>query len=174
MMVRVQGDVGGATSRIRGALASMPGIKPPYVRDMESVRGDATQLPRILGIALSVLSGIALLLTAIGLYGGVATWAATRRKEIGIRLALGASAAHVYSILLSGAGRLLAAGAIAGSLAAVAVVRLQQSRFGSTLVLDAGPAMSAILIFAVVMGVAAWLPARRSTKLPPAEVLRSS
>jgi predicted permease len=171
---RVEGDPAVAAARLRKALVSLPLIDPPLVRTIDQLRADQLQVPRVLGLALSACAGVALLLTAIGLYGAVAMWAATRRTEIGIRLALGARAQHVYTLLLSGAGTFVAGGTLVGGLAAIALVRLEQSRYGPSLAFDPRGLAVALTVFGVVTTAAAWLPARRATKTAPAEVLRSS
>jgi predicted permease len=174
LVARVRGDPTAAAARLRGALATLPAIDPPLVRTIDDLRGDQLLLSRVLGFVLSACAGIAVLLTAIGLYGAVAMWAATRRTEVGIRLALGAPARHVYQLLLSGAAKLATAGAVGGVLAASLLVWLERSRYGPSLAFDPSALVAGLLVVAAATILAAWIPARRASRVSPADVLRSA
>ena len=173
VIVRTSGDPAASAALVRSAVASSPMVEPPTVRTMIELRDDATQLSRIGSLALAICAAIALLLTAIGLYGLVAMWAAERRGEIGIRLALGAPWWDIHRLLLGGAGRLFAVGGIVGLAGAVALVRLEGGWFGSSFALELPPVAIALAVLVTVAGVAAFLPARRAASLDPAAVLRA-
>jgi ABC-type antimicrobial peptide transport system permease subunit len=124
-------------------------------------------------VLLGIAAGMALFLGIIGIYGVISYSVSQRTREIGIRLALGATLRDVtavfvrYGLVLSGIG------AVCGITAAFALTRLMKS-----LLYDISPAdpltyaaVSAALILAAVL--ASYLPARRATKVDPSEALRS-
>jgi putative ABC transport system permease protein len=117
---------------------------------------------------------LGLLLAAVGLYGVTASAVAARRAEIGIRMALGASARGVVAMVLSRVAWLVALGIVLG-----AGLSVWAAKFVTTLVygLDArDPAtlVSAAALLMLVAAVAAWLPARRASRIDPMRVLRNS
>ena len=115
---------------------------------------------------------LALLLSAVGLYG-VTSYAVTRRRrEIGVRMALGADAASVVRLLLGRVGRLLAVGLAIGT-----ALSLGAARFVRGMLFGLGPAdpttlLVAALVLVLVGLTAAGLPARRAARIDPSEVLR--
>jgi putative ABC transport system permease protein len=182
LVIRVQGDAddaamrlrAAAAMRLRAALATLPNTEPPVVRTMKAARSDQLQLGRSLGLALSACAAIALLLSAIGLYGAITLWAAGRRAEIGVRIALGARAHHVYSLLIVSAGRFTAIGIAAGVFLALVLIRVERAQYGPSLTMDPTAVTVAVLVFAGVTLLAAMIPARSASRVPPAEVLRST
>jgi predicted permease len=175
VVVRASGDPRIALASLHQAIVSSPlPIELPYVRPMTEIVDDALATPRVGGIAMSVCAGIALLLTALGLYGLVAMWSASRRAEIGIRIALGARSRHVHALLLGRVGRLFAIGAGVGILGGVYLVRMEQGWWGPAIKVDALPVVASLGILALVAGLAAWIPSLRASRLDPAETLRSA
>lgn len=129
--------------------------------------------PRFTTLLLGVLAGMTLLLAAVGMYGAMSATVGQRRREIGIRLALGASAREVGLGVVRQALGLVGLGILLGVGAAVAAMRLLRSLlFGVsptdplTLV-----AVSAMLLAVAVL--ASWLPARRAARVDPIRVLRA-
>ena len=118
------------------------------------------------------LGALALLLAGLGLYGVMSYAVSRRRTELGIRLALGAAPRNVVRLVLARVGLLVAAGVAAGTAASVWL-----SRFVAPLLYGLHPRdpvtlSAAALTLAAVGGLAAWLPARRASRIDPAEVLR--
>ena len=144
------------------------------MQTLADMRDDATIVARVAGMTLTICAGIALLLTAIGLYGHVSMWAAERRAEIGIRIALGAPTIHVHRLLLGGVGRLVVVGGILGGAAAVGVLRLERAWIGPVLSLELGPMLAAFGALMLAAGLAAFLPSRRAASTSPADVMRPS
>jgi ABC-type antimicrobial peptide transport system permease subunit len=160
---------------LRAVIASSsPQVESPQIMTMDDLLDDALSLSRTASIGLGTCAAIALLLTAIGLYGLVASWSAERRGEIGIRLALGAQAWQVHRLLVGGVGRLIAIGAVVGLGGAVAMIRIERSWYGPSITLELWPMMAAFLLLAVVSAAAAYIPSRRATAIDPAVVLQSS
>jgi putative ABC transport system permease protein len=173
LVVRTTDDASAATPRIRAALTVASNLAPPEVRTLASIRNGALSLSRTVSGGLTVCALIALLLAAVGLYGIVAMWAARRRAELGIRIALGARARDVYATLLGGAARLVAIGVSLGLVCAVGLVQVERSRMGPALSLDVVTIAASLLTLCLFAGLAGFLPARRATRHPPADVLRS-
>jgi ABC-type antimicrobial peptide transport system permease subunit len=119
-----------------------------------------------------MVRALALLLSALGLYGVTAYAVNRRRTEIGIRMALGAAPARVLRLVLARVAILLGIGVLIGAGASV-----WASRFIATLLYGLEPRDPASLIasaavLAAVGALAAWLPAHRASSIHPAEVLR--
>ncbi len=133
---------------------------------------DSLAIERLMASLSSFFGLLALLIASIGLYG-VMSYQVTRRKvEIGIRMALGADPAAVVRMVLSESGLLLTAGLVAGAGLAVAA-----SRYARTLLFGLEPSdpasfAMAVAVLALVSLVAAWIPARRASRVPPIVALR--
>jgi ABC-type antimicrobial peptide transport system permease subunit len=123
--------------------------------------------------ALSALLGaIGLVLSLVGVIALVVRWVADRRRDLGIRIALGATPADVRSLVLRRAGIAVATGISAGVPAAFAVARL----LGTFLVgVDAGSVVIYVLVpivIAILAFVGVWVPAVRASKMTPVGLLR--
>ena len=126
--------------------------------------------------ALAAISGflgaLALLLTVSGVFG-VSSYAMTqRRKEFGIRIALGADELRVMGLALRQSLRLAAAGAALGVLAALAVARVISHSLGVIDLFDLGGYAGGVLLVIAAAVAAAWVPARRAVRIDPAVTLR--
>lgn len=119
-----------------------------------------------------LLGGLALLLTSSGIFGMLSYVVAQRKKELGIRIALGAGKACVTGLVLRQSLGLAAAGSVLGALAALAVARVLSSYVPKMDLFDAGGyALGVLLVIAVALA-ASWIPARRAVNLDPAGTLR--
>jgi predicted permease len=127
---------------------------------------------RMVAMLSGFFGALALLLAGLGLYGVMSYAVNRRRGEIGIRMALGASAGHVIGMILGRVGLLVSAGVIVG-----AGVAWWASRFVETLLWGLKPQdlttlIGASFVLATVGALAGWLPARRAARIDPARVLR--
>ncbi len=159
------------------AAAAIQGIDPDQpiaeMTSMETLAARSIATPGF-GAALSgALAAIALLLTVVGTYGLFAYAVSQRRREIGVRLALGASPHQIVGLVLRDGMNLalvgLAIGVPAGLAAASAAGKVM------TLTVAVDPALIAGAVTAIVLstGVACWVPARRAARVSPSEPLRS-
>jgi predicted permease len=130
--------------------------------------GRTTFMLLLLGIAGVVALGLA----AIGLYGLIAYLVARRANEIGVRMALGAEPRQVEGLVVGGALRLAAVGALLGGLGALATARVLGSLLHGLPPWDPVSYAGAIGFMALVAGLAAWIPARRAARVDPVRVLR--
>jgi ABC-type antimicrobial peptide transport system permease subunit len=115
---------------------------------------------------------LAALLASVGLYGVMAYTTARRRREIGVRLALGAEPARVRRLVLRGAVAQVLAGIAAGLPAALAVTRWIESQLFGVEPADPWTFAAATALLAGVALLAGYLPARRASQVNPAIVLR--
>jgi ABC-type antimicrobial peptide transport system permease subunit len=118
--------------------------------------------------------GLALLLAGLGLYGVMSYAVSRRRTEIGIRMALGAGPAGAIRLILLRAGALVGIGIVAGTVLALWAARFMA---GSSLVYGLPPRDPATLagaaaVLGAIGAAAAYLPARRASRIDPARVLR--
>ena len=126
--------------------------------------------------ALLLLSGfalLALLLAAVGIHGVVAYSVSRRRREIGVRMALGAARDNVIGMVLKEILKLVAIGLIAGAIGALACSRFIAGMLYGTRAADPLVLSSCAAVMLAVAGLAAWLPARRAASINPIEALRS-
>ncbi|AHG93715.1 permease (plasmid) [Gemmatirosa kalamazoonensis] len=131
----------------------------------------ASARTRALVVLLAVASAVALLLGAVGLYGVVAYGVSVRRREIGVRIALGARPADVSRAVSLDGLRLAAVGVAMGLLCAIAFTRLLRGLLYEVSATDPWVLGLTAVVLLVVAFVASWLPARRAAAVDPAEVL---
>ncbi|MGO9260240.1 MAG: ABC transporter permease [Bryobacteraceae bacterium] len=174
VVVRTSGDPLALANALRKAVwevdANQPVVK---VESMEDVVADSIWRPRFSAWVLSVLGGLALLLTATGVYGVVAYTTARRAREVGIRVALGARPAQVAALVLRDAMKPLAIG-----LALSLIAALMLSRWLGSLLYEIGASDPAtylgVAILLLGIGVAASLgPAWRAASGDPMQALRA-
>jgi putative ABC transport system permease protein len=161
-------------SQIRTIVKSLDGNLP--VQDAGTMRdlvGAQTARPRFYLFLLSVFAILALTLAAVGLYGVVAYIVAQRRREIGVRMVLGADMSSVVSLVLRQGLVPAAFGAAGGLLAAFAGVRLMQSLLFGVQPVDTLTFVGTTALLLAVVILACLVPAVRATRIPPALALRS-
>jgi putative ABC transport system permease protein len=159
-------------SSVQAAVASVSPAITLEFRTLAQQVSDSMVQERLLAQLSGFFGALALLLTMIGLYGTVSYLVAERRREIGIRMALGAEAGSILRLVMRSVISVLAVGVVAGlGISLIATGVLQQILFGL------GPRDSITMIVAVavlslVALVAGYLPSRRATKIEPMEALR--
>jgi predicted permease len=123
----------------------------------------------------SLLGAIALVLSVSGLYGVLTYTLSQRTREIGIRMALGATSAAVLRMVMTQSARLAGAGAAIGLAVALAVMKVLSNliTLQNVSVLDMGAFAASLALVAVATALAAYGPARRATRVDPAETLRA-
>jgi putative ABC transport system permease protein len=149
-----------------------PALPLANFRTMEGLVADAISRPRFSTVLLVLFAVTALLLTAVGLYGVVAYATTQRTREIGIRVALGASGRNVLTLIL-GQGMFPAiAGLAIGLVGAFALTRLLANQLYEIKATDPMTFLGATTLLLLVVLAACWLPARRATKINPVDALR--
>ena len=172
--VRTAGDPTAAVPFLREAVAAAnPNASLDDVMTMDARLSAAVAQPRFYAVLVGSFGALALFLAAFGLYALLSYTVSQRRREIGIRMALGARRGDVAGLVVRQGAGLVAAGTVLGLLASAGAVRLLESfLFGVTaddrLVFAAAP-----LVLALVALAACWLPARRAARLAPMDALRT-
>jgi putative ABC transport system permease protein len=139
---------------------------------MEDYVAESVALPRFSSALASAFSLAALLITVVGLYGVMSYSVSQRRKEIGVRAALGAGTGEIRRLILWQGGKLALAGLGMGVGVALGVTRWLQSLLFRISVTDPLTLASTALILMTVAVVACYIPARRATKVDPMVALR--
>jgi predicted permease len=157
---------------IRSETAAIDPTVPVTIEGMNTRVGKLVQRPRFTAVLLSLFAGIGVLLAGIGIYGVVGFLVAQQTREIGIRIALGATPQSVLKMVLSNIVRWTIAGAALGLLGAWLCSRLLESLLFEVRAHDPFLLALALLFLVVVVFLAAWLPARRAMRVDPVVALR--
>ncbi len=159
---------------LRAAIREVdPSVAIDSIATMSSLVDRSAAPRRFVMRLLAAFAAAALLLAAIGLYGVVAHAAAQRTREIGIRVALGATPRDVTRLVLSSGAGTVAAGLVAGAAAAVVLMRLIRSVLYEVSPSDPLAIGGAAAVLALVALAAHWLPARRAARIDPVVALKS-
>ncbi|HVY68788.1 MAG TPA: FtsX-like permease family protein, partial [Verrucomicrobiae bacterium] len=162
------------SSAIRQAVAQVdPDVAVTSVTTQKEMRDRGISRERMLATLCSVLAALALLLACVGLYGLMAYNVARRTSEIAIRMAIGARPADVAGPVLREALTLAAIGIGLGLLGALASTKLIQNQLYGVPPNDPATLTAVSITLVIVAILAAWLPARRATRVDPLIALRS-
>jgi ABC-type antimicrobial peptide transport system permease subunit len=167
----VAASVLGAIERvIRGVDPSIPVVR---LQDMDEVFAASIARRRLLAQLLGVLAGLAMLIAAVGTYGVLSHMVAERRREIGIRIALGAAQFSVLTLVLKRGLTLTVVGIVAGLAGTFGVSRVMTSLLFGVEPTDPVTIGAVVATIAAVAAFACWLPAWRASRLNPNVVLRA-
>lgn len=173
LVIRTAGDPLSAVQDVRNTLAGMDAEAPLFdVRSMDDLLALDLGQAKFQTLLLGAFAGIALLLTAVGLYGVMAYSVAQRTQEIGIRMALGASRSDVLRMVLQRGAIMTGAGLVGGIIGALAVTGFMEKMLFDTKPFDPLTIGAVSLILAATALLASYLPARRATKVDPLVTLR--
>jgi putative ABC transport system permease protein len=173
LVARVEGDPGRFAGTLRAAVAAADPDQPVgTTAPLTTLLAESLAQRRSAAGILAAFASTALLLAAIGLYGILAYSVARRRREMGIRIALGARRPAIVGLILRESGRMLASGLGAGLLAAFLLTRFLASLLYGVGAVDPAT-FSAVAASLVAVGLmASYLPARRASRTQPMEALR--
>ncbi|HVE78893.1 MAG TPA: FtsX-like permease family protein [Gemmatimonadaceae bacterium] len=172
VVARTDGDPLRYVPAARSAVAAVDPVLPlnevaPLARLMDA----ALSAQRFRGVLLGVFAALGLLIAALGVYAVTAQGVGERTREVGIRMALGATSQSVVRLLVLEAmtwvGVGIAAGVVVSRLAGVAIRKLLFGAGG----VDAAAVFAVVAVLAAVAAVAAWLPVRRAAAIPPSVAL---
>jgi predicted permease len=173
LVVRTTQDPAALGESIRREVRAVDPNEPVFsVRTMDAVVAAAFAERRFTMVLLALFAATALVLSAIGIYGVMAYLVAQRTREIGIRIALGASRRDVLSMVLGQGVRLAAAGVAAGLLGAVVVTRAISTLLYAVSPRDPGTLVALSATLTAVALLACYIPARRATRVDPIRALR--
>jgi hypothetical protein len=154
---------------VRGVDRTVPVVR---LQGMDGVFAESIRRPRLLAQLIGGFAGLALLLAAVGTYGVLSFMVAERRREIGIRLALGADHGRVLGQVMKQGLILTAVGLIVGLGGALGLNRLLASLLFGVQPTDMATMVSVVATIAGVAAIACWVPAWRASRLDPNVVLR--
>ncbi|MGH9932753.1 MAG: FtsX-like permease family protein, partial [Pyrinomonadaceae bacterium] len=173
VVIRTQGDPAGITAAVRKEVQAIDPYQPiATVRTMEEWLGRSVAAARYRTMLVSLFAALALVLSAVGIYGVMSYTVGQRTQEIGVRMALGARQLDVLKLVVRQGMVLVLTGIAVGVVGAIALTRIIQS-----LLFEVGTkapttfAAGALLLIFVAF-VACYIPARRATKVDPLEALR--
>jgi hypothetical protein len=174
LVVATEGSPLSIVATLRRAIREIaPGVSIASAAPMESYIAESLAQPRLDALLLALFAGAAVTLAAVGLFGVMAAAVRQRTREIGVRVALGATPNDILLMVLGRALAIAGAGAFAGLLAAVASTQaLRALLFGvsPTDLTTLGAVCLALLLVALT---AAYLPARRAQRVDPMLALRA-
>jgi putative ABC transport system permease protein len=167
-------DPNAVTASIRKELAEIDSSIPlRSVRVFDEYISQSLARPRFNALLLSIFAGSALVLTAIGIYGVMAYSVAQRTNEIGIRMALGAAQSNIFKLVIGQAMTVVAISIVIGLAGAVAATRLLNSLLFGVRAWDPLTFSAIVILISLVAFLAAWLPARRASRVDPIIALRT-
>lgn len=173
LLVRTQADPRGVTGVVRGATSKgfPAGASLSLVKTGEDLISESTARLRFTMMLVSVFSGVALLLALIGIYGLISYYTAQRTREIGIRMALGATPSGILKLILQEGMVLISAGAALGLVLAYLFGRGLASLLYGVHPSDPISLLGAVILFVAVASIAFYIPAHRAVCRDPMAAL---
>lgn len=171
-LLLVRGPARTLVNTLRNVVVTEESQLAPSVEPLSAVMSRSVAEPRFRTLLVGAFAGFAVLLAGVGIYGVIASVVQQRRREIGLRIALGANRAAVAIGVARRCLRNVSAGALAG-----VVVFWATGRVLSTMLFEISPGdpralTAAISVLVFVAALAAWIPARRAAHIDPASSLR--
>ena len=174
VLVRTRGEPLSMGAAVREEVRAIDKDVPvTKVQTMEKVFGASVAQPRFSMLVVGLFAALALVLSAVGIYGVMAYAVSRRSHEIGVRMALGAGANQVLKLVLKDGMTLALAGIAIGLLGAFALTRLMASLLFGIGAKDPATFISVAFFLALVAFIACYIPARRATKVDPLVALRN-
>jgi ABC-type antimicrobial peptide transport system permease subunit len=174
VVARTAGDPAALQAAIRAAVAEVDKDQPiSFFATLEATIAQSLGAQRIVASLTAIFAGLALVLSAIGLYSVLAYAVSQRTPELGIRMALGAQPGHVVGLVLRGGLRLVAIGLVAGIAGAAVAARLIQALLFDVRPLDPLIYGGVAVVFTLVATLACLVPSVRASRIDPLAALRA-
>jgi putative ABC transport system permease protein len=161
-----------ASALLKSAIRELDATLPVQVRSMDTEVDRYLIRPRFQTVLLGVFALAGLVLAGIGLYGLISFLVAARTREIGVRIALGATPVAIIKMVVFEAGPWISAGVVIGTVAAAVSSRLLETMLYEIESLDIRAFLGAIAALVTVALLASWIPARRACNIEPNVALR--
>jgi predicted permease len=172
-VVRTAGPIAGLTGEMQRAMAEVdPGLPFSGFYAMNDLQAETLATQRIEVALLGAMTGLALLLSAVGIFALVANIVAQRTREIGIRIALGSTLRQAMTSVAAPGIRSSAIGLVLGLLLCAGTLRVMRSALYGVGVYDAPSLAGVVLVLALVSVLATTIPTLRVAKTDPAAILR--
>jgi len=173
IVLRTSGDPAALANGVRTVVRELDPGQPVYaIRTMSDYLDDAIAQPRLRATVVAGAAGVSILLAVTGLYALLAYIVATRTREVGLRMALGATPAQMVRFIARWALRITAAGIVAGIAGAIVMTRAMRALLFGIDALDPATYAAVVAAFAIVAIAAGALPAIRAARVDPAIALR--
>jgi putative ABC transport system permease protein len=173
-VVRASGDPRSLAEPVRRVIRSLDGAQPvAEIEVMESIVRETFARQRFSALLLVGFSLVSLLLAAVGIYGVLAYTVSERTREFGVRVALGAEPRRIVSLVLGMGARLVVGGTAGGLAGAMLLSGLLKSMLFGVGAHDAVTFMTVPVVLGAVALLAAYLPARRASRMAPVDALRA-
>jgi putative ABC transport system permease protein len=173
LFVRASRDAVTLGPGVMSIIRAMEPEAPVEIRTLSEVVGNTIARPRALSLLVGVFALVALVLAAVGVYGVMAYSVRERTQEIGVRMALGATATSVFRLVFGQALRLVFIGVLTGLIAAIGLTTLLERLLFEVGPLDPWTFGTTALVLLAVATVASYLPARRGMRMAPVDALRT-
>jgi len=174
-VVRTSGDAAALIPSVREAVQSVDrNAAIVFAKPFDHLIDETLWQRRLWSVLLSAFSTLSLTLVAIGLYGLLSYLVAQQRREIGVRLALGALPGAIVALVVRYGARLVAAGCAVGLVGAFLLRQVLASLLFGVSAADAASIIGAVAVLGVVALGACYVPARRASAVDPIIVLRQS
>jgi predicted permease len=172
--VRMAGDAPAPGDAIRDMMRRLDPSLPVFnLQTMSARMRDSLFTDRLIATLSTAFAVLATLLAAVGLYGVMSYAVARRRKEIGVRMALGANARQVQRMVLGEISVMAVIGIVIGLGAALSLGRLVRSSLFGMSPMDPVALSGAVLLLTAVIFVSGWMPARNAARTEPLRALRT-
>jgi putative ABC transport system permease protein len=173
LVVRTKNDPMSLATLIRHEVAALDPQQPvARIASLDELMEASTAQPRFRTFLLGSFAGIALLLSAVGIYGVMAYTVSRRTREMGVRMALGARPVDIFKLVVGQSMRLTLLGILLGLLGAYAVTRVMNGLLFGVTSTDPFIFTSVTLLLCGVALLASYLPARRAMSVSPMAALR--
>ena len=173
IFVRTSGDPLAVAPAVRRVLTEMLPTSPVYdMRTLASRTADARGYARFGAMLLGLFATVALVLATMGVYGVVSFGVSQRTREIGVRVALGATRTDVLRLVVGQGIGILVAGAAIGLAAALATTRVLGALLYDVAPSDPTTFAAIVAVLGAAVLAASWLPARRAARIPPVQALK--
>jgi len=173
LITRTAGSPSALASAVQREIAALDPDVPIYgVKTMPMFLDRLLSLPKSVAVLGTLFALVALLMASVGLYGVVSYSIARRTKEIGLRIAMGATRGNVMRMVLTQGMTLAGIGVALGTLGAVALLRLAADLLYGVGPDDPSTFMAGAIVLTAVAVTASYVPARRATRLDPSIALR--
>ena len=174
VVMRTRGDPAAALREARAAVAELDRDLPIYdVAALQTLVDRSLGQPKFYLLLLTLFAALAVVLAAVGIYGVILYSVQQRSREIGIRMALGASGERVVSMVIRQGLALTLAGVLLGTAGAYAVTRVLRSLLYGVGERDPVTFVGVAVLLGAVALFASWLPARRAARVDPLAAIRA-
>jgi predicted lysophospholipase L1 biosynthesis ABC-type transport system permease subunit len=174
VVMQTAGDPASVMASARAIVRELRPDVPPVLQTIETVVSTSVADRKFVLMLVTLFGGAALLLATLGVYSVISYIVTQRRKEIGVRIALGAQHSDVLGLVLRQGATLAVTGIAVGVVGSLAMTRLLEGLVFGVSTTDPLAFLGVIVLLVGVALLASWLPARRAARVDPMNVLRGS